>query len=72
MCEQARISITQVKINVLNFDDLLKEVLIRSLNMSLPATFKKIINANPADNTKQTSTRDNRERNGRGKKTRKN
>jgi hypothetical protein len=56
---------------MLNFDDLIKEVLNGFFNMLLPATFMKIVNANPADNTKQASARDNRERNGRGKKKRK-
>jgi hypothetical protein len=39
--------------------------------MSLPATFKKIFNANPADNAKQASARDNKERNDGNKKKRK-
>ncbi len=42
MCEQATISRTQVNNNVLDFDDLLKEVLNGSFNMSLPSTFKKL------------------------------
>jgi hypothetical protein len=39
--------------------------------VSLPTTFKKIVNTNPADNAKQASARDDGEGNGRGKKKRK-
>ncbi len=56
---------------MLNFDNLLEEVLNGSFHMSLSTTFKKIINANPADNAKQASAIDNGEGNGRGKKKRK-
>jgi hypothetical protein len=57
--------------NVLNFDNLLEKVLNGTFNMSLPTTFNKIVNANPADNAKQASARDNGERNGGGKKKKK-
>jgi hypothetical protein len=70
MCEQATILRTQVNVNVLNFDNLLREVLNGSSNMSLPATFKKIVKANPADNPKQASSRVKGEGNGRDKKKR--
>jgi hypothetical protein len=56
---------------MIHFDNLLKEVLNGSFHMSLPATFKKIVNANPVDNAKQASARDNRERNSEGEKKRK-
>jgi hypothetical protein len=39
--------------------------------MSLPTTFKKIVNANSADNAKQVNAKDNKGRNGGGKKKRK-
>jgi hypothetical protein len=71
MYEQATISRTEVNDNVPNFDDLLEEVLNWSFGMSLPVTFKKIINTNPADNPKQASAWDNGEKNGGGKKKRK-
>ena len=71
MCEQATILRTQVNGNILNFDNLLEEILNGSFHMLLPATFKKIVNANPADNTKQACSRVNGDENGRDKKKRK-
>jgi hypothetical protein len=61
---------TQVNVNIFNFDNLLREVLNGSFNMSLPATFNNIVKANPADNPKQASSRVKGEGNGRDKKKR--
>jgi hypothetical protein len=72
MCEQETISRTHVNNNMLDSDDLLKEVLNGSFNMLLPATFKKIVNTNPAYNAKQAVSRVDREGKGRDKKKRKN
>jgi hypothetical protein len=43
MCEQASISCTQVHDNILNFNDLLDQVLNGSFQMNLLASFKKIM-----------------------------
>jgi hypothetical protein len=45
MCEQASVSCTQVNDNILNFDNLLDQVLNRSFQMNLPTSFKKIKNS---------------------------
>ncbi len=71
MCEQSTILRTQVNNNVLNFGNLHKEVLNGSFNMSLHTTFKKIVNANPADNAKQAVSRVHREGKSGDKKKRK-
>ncbi len=71
MCEQATILRTQVNDKMLNFGDLVEEILNGSFHMSLPAAFKKIVNANLADNAKQASSRVDREGNSRDKKKRK-
>jgi hypothetical protein len=57
--------------NLINFDNLLKEVLNGSFYLSPTATFRKVVNANPADNAKQQSSRVSREGNNRDKKKRK-
>jgi hypothetical protein len=71
MCEQVTISRAQVNNNVLNFDDLIDMVLNGSCHMKLPATFKKIVNPNPAVNIKQASSKVDRKGNGGDKKKRK-
>jgi hypothetical protein len=45
MCEQASVSCTQVNNNILNFDNLLDQVLKGSFQMNLPPSFKKIKNS---------------------------
>jgi hypothetical protein len=68
MCAQATILRTQVNNSMLNVGDLLKDVLNGSFNLSLPTTFKKIVNANPADYAKQSYPRVVGEGNSRDKK----
>ena len=45
MCEQASIPCTQVNDNILNFDDVLDQVLNGFFQMNLPPSFKKIENS---------------------------
>jgi hypothetical protein len=45
MCKQASISCKQVNDNILNFDNLLDQVLNEAFQMNHPASFKKIQNS---------------------------
>jgi hypothetical protein len=75
MCEQVSISCTQEIDNVLNFDNLIDQVLNGSFQMNLPASFKKIDysprNA-PSIEPKQANVGRKGEGNGRNRKKRKN
>jgi hypothetical protein len=68
-CKQASIACTQVNDNVLEFEDLLKQVLNGAFQINLPASFKKVANSSKTAAAKETKTAGNKgEGNGGNKK----
>jgi hypothetical protein len=75
LCEQASFSHTQVNDNVLEFKDLLEQVLNRVFNLNLTAAFKKIKNPTKtaaANENKQAAAGNNKKGNGGNKRKHKN
>jgi hypothetical protein len=74
LCKQASIACTQVNNNVLEFKDLLKQVLNSAFQMNLPASFKKVVNSSKTaaiEETKHATAGNKGEENGGNKKKRK-
>ncbi len=75
MCEQAVTTRMQVNDNILNFDDLLEQILNGVFQMNLPASFKNTVipsKTTAIDEFKQAAAGNNRVGNGNNKKKQKN
>ncbi len=70
-CKQASIARTQVNNNVLEFKDLLKEVLSGAFQINLPASFKKVANSSNKEETNHATAGNKGKGNGGNKKKRK-